>query len=496
MHAARASARFDLSEGYAFEPNPCPLHATVETDVEIQCGLLLVPENRGNPDAGDIQLSVMILGSTSDDPKPDPFVYLEGGPGGSAVVGLDNWLDPVTPLLDERDVILLDQRGTGFSKPSLACDQDYDAAARFATSAEVLQKCLSRLDAAGVDRSAYNTFESAADLKDLREALNIEQWNLYGVSYGTRLALAGMAVDPEGIKTVTLDSTYPMGVDAYANLPANAQRSFSAVFAACRADATCDGQYPDLENRFYEAVRNLNLAPVEVEGTHPSNGSALTYYFDGSTFVDVLFQALYVPTIIPDVPKTIDQVTKGNVQAIWDNLIAPINPDPEEVRALQDESLDMGEETFPPYITDGMHLSVECTEEIPFTDWDAAEGSLADLPPEIAVPMGASIFGLRDSCAQWAVPAHNIDDLEGSINWSIPTLILAGSFDPITPPEWGQLVASKLTNVTYLEVAGIGHAVIGGGDCAGQLISSFADDPEGFDPNQCTIPPPTFTAPG
>jgi pimeloyl-ACP methyl ester carboxylesterase len=493
MHLARESDVFSLPEGSAFEPAPCPLRPTVPTESTLQCGVLRAPERRDDPAAGEVEVAVLILRSTAEDPAPDPIVYLEGGPGGSSLPALDFWVESLAPVLEKRDVILVDQRGTGFSKPLLTCDDEYADAFLFSTTTEILQRCIGRLDGEGVDRSAYTTRESADDLKLLRESLGLEQWNLYGVSYGTRLALAAMAADPMGIKTVTLDSAYPTGVDPYLDLPSNAQRSFAAVFAACRADPACDGAYPDLENRFYGALEGLELEPLILDGTHPTNGSNLRYALTGSGLVQILFQALYLYDVIPDVPKALDAAIEGDGQPVWDLLIGPGFPDPDEIEAFEEEALDLGIESFPPSIADGMHLSVQCTEEIPFTDMAALESRLDELPFELAFALGGTVYSLEEQCGVWNVPAWNIDEIEPAINRDIPTLVLAGNFDPITPPEWGQLAAGKLNRATFLQVDAVGHAVIGAGECAGQIISSFADDPDTFDPNQCTVPPPSFT---
>lgn len=492
MVAAKASTVFELPEASAFEPGPCPINPTVQTPVAIQCGTMRVLEKRDQPDSGEVELQVMILRSTAEEPQPDPIVYLEGGPGGSAVVNLESWIDPVTPLLDERDVILVDQRGTGFSTPSLACDEEFSDATLFDTSASVLGECIGRLEGAGVDRSAYTTFENAADLKELREALGLESWNLYGVSYGTRLAMASMAVDPDGIRSVVLDSTYPLTVDLYDTLPSNGLRSFRAVFGACAVDPECNATYPDLENRFYDTIDRLNAEPAVVDGIHPMNGTNLKYLFDGNALVDILYQALYLPEVIPDVPQAIDAAANGNSQAIWDLLVAPVFPDPDEVARYQEDALDIGRETFPSSITDGMHLSVQCTEEVPFTEISEVEDDAEPLPPEVSVALIGSVVSMNTQCGIWGVPERDIAELDPLINPNIPTLILAGSFDPITPPEWGRIAADRLQNETYLEIAGIGHAVIGGGECAGQIINSFISDPAAFDPNQCTIEPPDF----
>ena len=181
------------------ESTPCwmALPDGVVEGQNIDCGYLFVPETRDDSSSPSIQLAYAVLYAPTESPQPDPVIYLAGGPGGSAVKELDGWLD--APYLQDRDLVLLDQRGTGYSLPTLNCPE-MEQAVQDAT-----QACRDRLVEEGVDLQAYSSVENAADVADLRVALGYDEWNLYGISYGTRLALTVMRDHPEGVRSVVLE---------------------------------------------------------------------------------------------------------------------------------------------------------------------------------------------------------------------------------------------------------------------------------------------------
>ncbi|MCA9925859.1 MAG: alpha/beta fold hydrolase, partial [Anaerolineales bacterium] len=204
---------------------------------DVTCGYLIVPEDRSQPNK-TIRLHVAIFASESDNPAPDPVVYLEGGPGGDALEAMPfTFDDNFAPLLADRDVIIFDQRGTGYSEPSLACPESIEAdldiidevvplEEEIDISLDAAAACYNRLVDEGVNLAAYNSLENAADVNDLRIALGYDEWNLYGISYGTKLAMTTMRDHPEGIRSVILDSPYPLSVSLTEDFPANAARAF------------------------------------------------------------------------------------------------------------------------------------------------------------------------------------------------------------------------------------------------------------------------------
>ena len=218
----------------------CPFSPDSTNGLRIECGQLIVPMRRDQPTTKQVTLSVAVIKSPSPTPQPDPVIYLAGGPGGSAVAAVDQWTIPPSPILDHRDLILIDQRGTGYSAPRLNCNRIFVESGIKGPNDDrrpEAQECVDQLRFEGVDPSAYNTFESANDIADLRRALKLPTWNLFGISYGTRLALEVMKVDPTGIRSVVLDSVYPSGSATY-EAPVSADRAVQAVAADSRG-ATC-----------------------------------------------------------------------------------------------------------------------------------------------------------------------------------------------------------------------------------------------------------------
>jgi pimeloyl-ACP methyl ester carboxylesterase len=316
----------------------------------------------------------------------------------------------------------------------------------------VLLECRNRLIGEGVNLAAYNSAENAADLNDLRLALGIDKWNLYGISYGTRLALTAMRDFPEGLRSVVIDSVVPLQSNLYAELPANGARAFGALFDACAADATCGVDFPDLRAVFFDLVDRLDENPM----TFPvklQSGQETEMLLNGDGFMGIVFQSLYATPVIPYLPRLIDEVRDGNY-----SLAA----------ALQSAFLEQLE-----HVSFGMHYSVQCEEEAPFGTLDDLRASVAQYP-EYSLFAGTGIF---DLCRAWGTPAA--EPVENQpVTSDVPTLVLSGQLDPITPPSWGELAAQTLSNGFYFELPNAGHgASLTGGDCPRDLVLEFFGDP-------------------
>jgi pimeloyl-ACP methyl ester carboxylesterase len=451
-------ANFDTANGGAansgaassdtayFEEADCPVDPIDSS--RVTCGYLIVPENRDDPNSPTIELPIAILASSSANPAPDPILFLQGGPGGSGLEDIEGWLE--SPYLEERDIILFDQRGTGLAYPTLDCPEvdEYDS------NLDAMQACHDRLQDEGVDTSQYNSAANAADVADMRLALGIEEWNLLGVSYGTRLAMTVMRDYPAGIRSVILDSPYPPNVQAYSEQAINALLAIDTLFAGCRADAECDDAFPDLEAIFYELVADLNDNPVELEGE----------LYDGATLVNGIFSALYDVTAIPWLPVVIYEAYEGN----YDPLLEFTGEGYGRFQ-FQNDEIDTSD-------SEGMFYSVECHEEIPFNDYDTAVASIDDYPESARIGLLADIDELFAICDFWnAGQPANIEN--NPVRSSIPTLILVGEYDPVTPPPWAQAAAAQLSQVFTYVFPGVGHAVLDSGDCAQNLIIDFLDNP-------------------
>jgi pimeloyl-ACP methyl ester carboxylesterase len=445
-----------------FKTAPCAF--PIPSGYSPECGYLVVPENRASPTSTLIQLHVAIFHSTAEGPSPDPVVHLAGGPGSSSLDVARYLFDQgLGAILDRRDFILFDQRGTGYSLPRLDCperDALTPALLSGALSAdeslqktiEAFQHCRDRLSAQGIDLSAYNSAASAADLNDLRLALGYEQLNLYGDSYGTRLALTVMRDFPQAVRSVVLDSTYPLEVNLYTALAPNAERAFNILFDECAVDPICNAAYPDLRTVFYNLVDQLNANPVRVSLS--VGGIDYPVLLDGNRLIDVLFVGLYNPIVTANMPRMIYQIQRGEYSILRERL-----------RLYFDTSSALG-----------MGTSVQCAEEVPFNSFDDVSVAAQGVQPGIAAFFPKSVQYLFALCQDWTGRAPNPRDNQ-PVTSDIPALILAGEFDPITPPVWGQMTASHLSHAYFYEFRGNGHWVTRSSRCALSMAMAFWDSP-------------------
>lgn len=339
----------------------------------IDCGTLDVPADRTNPDVGTVRLAFGVIRTESDDPDDVPSVYLCGGPGEDALSSIPLIYGPIyEPLALSRDLVVVDQRGTGLSEPSLAC-AEYSAWVRVLdggaappeiverSGIEALDECRERLLSEGIDLSTYNSATSASDLDDLRRALGHDQWNLYGISYGTRLALTSMRDHPDGIRSVVLDATYPIEVNLYEDVSANAERAMAAFFESCDDDTACRQRFGDLEQRFFDLVDELESRPVSITVLEPITGERRQSELDGDGLVGFLFRTLYSTSLVEFVPAIIDAASAGEFGLVG------------YLMGAYTEQADV--------ISLGMQLAMQCQEEVSFTDRASMSRNAATRPP-------------------------------------------------------------------------------------------------------------------
>jgi pimeloyl-ACP methyl ester carboxylesterase len=441
-----------------FESTACP--ASVPSDPTITCGSLTVPEDRARPNGRTLRLFVSRLASRSPAPRPDPVLILQGGPGETP--------DPAAfvdhPLRDERDVIILDQRGTGRSQPSLACPEVNDAelealgrdsnaeAANRRAYARAARACRKRLISEGVRLRAYNTTANAADVADLRTALAIQEWNLAGNSYGTRLALTVLRDHSEGVRSASLGGPYPPQVDEQAELITRTQGAFDAFFAAD----------PDLRATFEQLTDRLDTDPVTVTVTDPKTGRPTTVRFDGHRLAVLLRGALYFTELLPALPQLISQLARG-----------------EGFEAVATESLTRTQRAEA--YSWGMYYSVHCQEEIAFTN-RKADATAAKRNPRLR-GLSLAATGLADTCREWDV-GRAPPRVKKPVSSSIPTVILVGAYDPATPPAWARVTARTLAHAFVFEFPNVGHDATTV-DCVRRIRNAFLDDPTTRPSNLC-----------
>ena len=450
-----------------FTPGNCPFQPPAGTDPV--CGHVSVPENRGDPDSRQIRLAVAIFPARSTEAYP-PVVYLEGGPGGEALEAIPfTFEDRFSFLHAERTLVMFDQRGVGFSEPALACEEVVDLAyevldenlssgERVAREVAALDRCRERWVDDGIDLAHYNSAASAADVADLRLALGYDQWDLYGVSYGTRLALTVMRDHPEGIRSVILDSTYPPEIDGVALILPNAARALDELFAACASDPVCSSTYGDLESVLFALVEQLNASPAELWVLDLLNLEGHPALLDGDSMLGLVFQSLYSEVFLPGIPKLVADARDGHFF---------------DAQALM--SLFLANQAF---FSVGQFLSVECHEEVPFSDPASVRSAQEENPRLAPLVDGALVqseyaFGF---CPGWG--AGVADPIEAEpVSSDIPTLVMAGRFDPITPPDYGRGVADRLDNAWFVEFPTLGHGVAAVEGCPRSVALAFLEYP-------------------
>lgn len=480
-----------------FEDVPC--WSSPPAEATVHCGYLIVPESRERPSGRSISIAVAIL-LPKDAPTgtmPAPLVHLAGGPGAPAGVSgpsFDFWIEwaATWPGARDRTLILVDQRGTGESHPVLRCAPDtYDWAMRADFAAPVprdpaahaagwrdyLLACRAPFEEAGFDVTAYNTVENAADLVALRRALGIAQWDVWGVSYGTELALQLLRIDETGIRSLILDSVslYDRPAVVPGNVAAAFDRALTQVFRDCLLDEACKRAFPGLSGALGHSLAQLNLRPerLTLSGNHPWDG--MEFVIDGRRAAELLHHAMYVPEFMPHLPATIFAASLGYREPL-------------------------------------AHLANYMAAEramVPFSELVQASATCRSAPrgealrqlhdqegryPNYAVLWTAELH--QAVCTAWGSPAaHSAEFLP--LRSDVPALILGGRYDPITPPEWGRIVAGWLPNSTVIEFPHLAHGSLTFDPCADRIAANFLDHPERAPQDEClaTLAPPRFLVP-
>ncbi|MBN1265585.1 MAG: alpha/beta hydrolase [Anaerolineales bacterium] len=458
-----------------FEPVKCPMK--VPGAYTVECGLVTVPEDHANPNGPTIKLPVAIIHSTGSNHASDPLLFIDGGPGGRSLDSMSSWLESINFLLAERDIIFFDQRGTGYSQPALTCEEmDQATTLENVFDPERAIECRDRLLEEGINLSVYTSIQNAADIAALREKLGIEEWNLYGVSYGSRVALTVLRDHPQGVRSAILDALTPVENNLLLEDAANANAALQAVFQACQADFVCRMVYPDLELVYTELVRELAAHPVELVITHPKTGQMKIEQLDGAAFNGYVIDSLAIPE------------TSGTPGLIYEAQAGNFNP----VIASMESAWEHLEENRELKASIGLQLAAICGEEAPFMTPEAFALMLEEYPPEFNL-MAKSAGLLYSVCQSWGIsPAESIQN--EPVYSDLPVLILAGQYDAARTPAEVKRAAEALSHSTVIEFPGAGHAVILSGSCPLSIINQFLDDPTTAPDTACTsdMPLPRF----
>lgn len=455
-----------------FEAAACP--KTPEAIPELRsarCGFLVVPENRSVLNGRVIRLAVAIVRARSKHAKPDPILFLAGGPGEAAILDIPFLVR--AGVNSDRDTIVIDQRGTLYDDPDLNCPElnlfyahqvslVFDAPSTGRAQAKATAACRRRLAGQGIDLSQYNTTENEQDVVDLRNVLGIHEWNVYGYSYGTDLTLSLLRDYPQGIRSAIIDSIVPPNIVSLPWTWNSFHEGITAVFNQCYAQPDCRSKYPHLMQTFIKVVRQLEAHPIVARVVPAHGGAAVKVILDGGTIVDMLVANKPKAS---DLPAALYRLASGDPQTFL------------ETRALGAGVAEVPEQAL------GMTNSFICREWEPYgSPADILQAGRREFPtlPDSVLVNAPQLPFLQELCRVWNVPEGPASQ-RVRVRSTIPTLVVSGAIDAKTGAKWGRYAADTLPNSTYVLIQGIGHWVIAQSPCAQRIFQSFLSRPRSVD---------------
>lgn len=462
--ACRESARETRVSKISLEPCRLLSSEGLAPPVEAECGRFEVPEDWSKPEGNKISLRVAVVPGRVRPVAPDPIVYITGGPGGAST---EDFVDvaPLFARFEDRDVVLVDQRGTGGSA-LLRCAVDEDVEAD--EIADALAKCRASLSA---ELDQYTTGSAVRDLEAVRVALGYERINLYGISYGSRVALEYLARYEANVRTVVLDGIVPREVPLGANVGKDAQRALDLLIARCRDDEACVQHFPRFGAQVDRLFARFEDGPVEVTFAHPVTSSVTTTKMDAAAMSRSLRLLIYAQEASALIPYLVDRAVEHD-----------------RLDVLTAHATMIGE-SLGTKMANAMNLTVLCAEDAPF------------LGEAEAVPDGKPMWAANDerramleSCANWH-QAPIAEDFRTPVSSDRPVLLLSGEADPVTPPSNAEHVKQTLSNAEHVVVTHFGHGVIRH-RCVQGIAEQFVDRGSVADLNMKCLtslgPPPFF----
>ena len=439
----------------------------------VECFVLVVSENREQPQGREIRLKVAIL-KAKRTAGVEPLIYLSGGPGDSPLVasspGADalsegDWWNETAAIRRRRDVVILSQRGAGGSTPNLDCfdsRQSEPAKARRRAVTEqqerdILARCRANLERRKIDLAMYATPALADDVADLATALGQARINIYGVSYGTRWGLEVMRRHPELVRAAVLDGVYPPQVNGEQNEPEIIRRAFEQLYADCAADLVCRERQPGLRFTVESLIEGAERVPIEMTLILPDGPH--TVRLDGAKVLMVLLNMMREGEVA-SIPETAGAARRGDLRLL--KLYA------EDLETNDGGLLEQNAQQF-----DGLYNSIECRETWPLVDRAARRKAIES----------NGVYGLNAKsskspsfCPVWRVASAPASERE-PVKSAVPTLLLSGGYDWLTPPAWAREAAKTLANSRNVVFRAQGHGVVVQDVCAARLRDAFVEDP-------------------
>ena len=430
----------------ALELSECRIGAEGTRKIKAECGKLSVAENRDNP-SRMIELNIAVVRSKATKKSNDPLIMLAGGPGQAAMETFPGVSFAFHDILKHRDVVLVDQRGTGGSN-IIKCDFDAKVQEALLIDPSLmtveLTKCVDGLDA---DTRYYTTTESIKDLEQVRKALEIEKWNLLGISYGTRKALTYIKMYPDAIRSVILDGVMPQQEAMPQSHEKNLVNTLRKQFAQCAEQSACNEAFGDVEQQMWQLVDTIDSNNPKIRLQNFTTGKYEEITLTKESIAIAIRMLAYSANSMNLLPLMIDKANHGQPETIASqaNMIS----------SLLSQSIS------------NVELSIICAEDLPFySEYTVNKNNL----------FGDFLTHVQESCSVW--PHITVDaSFKEPVVSDLPVLLLSGELDPVTPPEFAELAMQTLSNSQHLIAKGQGHNVFPLG-CMPNIIASFIADPE------------------
>ncbi|MEP1096574.1 MAG: alpha/beta fold hydrolase [Cyclobacteriaceae bacterium] len=434
---------------------PCTFVEGLDSTDYLRCGEILVPENHDNPNGKKIKITYVVVQARDNETTSSPMIFLSGGPGSSSLSPrrINGWIN--SPLREKRDIVLLDQRGIGYSSglPNINEEiykifgKDLNESEELTMMQELVSSYREKCESENIQLQQYNSFQNAKDVGMLMKHLAYGKYNVYGVSYGTRLARVVQEFYPDMLNSVILNSPNPIKGDFLIDRMKSYSLALGRVFDYCENNSECNSTYPALRNEYLKAINSLKETPLELEI------DGIPFFVNAQDGVYFIRRKLYATDSRSGVPSLIRELQNGGGPILRGIIQNEFGPDYNYPMWLSVERYEM----FDP----------ENTQEV----IDAAYMDLPLLPAKLAL----------------FTPSYlTIKDLHGAIlseerknfkNSSVPTMITVNQFDPVTPPENGEILMERLSNGLLFIMDEGGH---GGGDveCRNKVMTAFMDNPK------------------
>ena len=406
---------------------PCRL---VGIDEELFCGKLTVFENRETRSGRTIDLNIVVLPALDQKTKAEPLFDLAGGPGASSVDRADFYAGPGKEYRRGRDVVCVDQRGTGKSnRLSISREKTPQYYLSEMFPVDYVKEMRHALEKRA-DLTKYTTSIAMDDLDDVRTWLGYDRINLFGGSYGTQAALVYMRRHPDHVRSAILLAVAPTDLKMPLHHSESAARAMDLLLSECEQDSACHAAFPQIRDDWNNVLAQLEKQPARVEYFPPGKSAPTIVEIQRGVFAEKIRTWMYRRDQAARLPMIVHHAANGDFVPFLQQAVAPSIPD---------------------FVADGMYLSVTCAEDVPFINREEAAQLTA------GNPFGNyRVFQQTRACGMWPRGEIPTDFLE-PVSSNAPVLIFSGNMDPVTPPKYGEEVAKHLRNSRHIIIAEAGH---------------------------------------